>query len=97
LVHAPGNPDPDLPRNEHTAAVPDGFSLAARDVPESLQALGYIFPSDFAIDGIVRIDQLGASLWDVVRDWRGLWGRAVIYFALAAMSAFLAKRRQVHG
>jgi ABC-2 type transport system permease protein len=55
--------------------------------------VGYIFPSDFAIDGIVRIDQLGASLWEVVRDWRGLWCLAVIYFALAVISAFLVKRR----
>jgi ABC-2 type transport system permease protein len=59
--------------------------------------LGYIFPSDFAIDGIVRINQLGATLWEVVRDWRGLWWLAVIYFALAVMSAFLVKRRQAHG
>ena len=41
--------------------------------------------------------QLGASLWEVMRDWRGLWVLAVIYFALAVMSAFLVKRRQVHG
>jgi len=58
---------------------------------------GSIFPSDFAIDGIVRIDQLGASLWEVVRDWRGLWCLAAIYFALAVLSAFLVKRRHVHG
>jgi ABC-2 type transport system permease protein len=62
-----------------------------------VQALGYIFPSDFAIDGIVRINQLGASLWEVVRDWRGLWCLAIFYFTLAVMSAFLVKRRQVHG
>jgi ABC-2 type transport system permease protein len=62
-----------------------------------VQAVGYIFPSDFAIDGIVRINQLGATLWEVVRDWRGLWCLAIIYFALAVMSAFLVKRRQVHG
>jgi ABC-2 type transport system permease protein len=43
----------------------------------------------------VRIDQLGASLWEVARDWRGLWILAAIYFALAVMSAFV-KRRQVH-
>ena len=59
--------------------------------------MGYIFPSDFAIDGIVRINQLGATLWEVVRDWRGLWWLAVIYFALAVISAFLVKRGQAHG
>ena len=60
-------------------------------------AAGYIFPADFAIDGIVRIDQLGASLWEVARDWRGLWFLAIVYFALAVISAALVKRRQVHG
>ena len=74
-----------------------GFSWPREALPKSAQGLGYIFPSDFAIDGIVRINQMGASLWEVVRDWRGLWSLAVIYFALAVMSAFLVRRRQVHG
>jgi ABC-2 type transport system permease protein len=74
-----------------------GFSWPREAIPKSVQAVGYIFPSDFAIDGIVRINQLGANLWEVVRDWRGLWCLALIYFALAIMSAFLVKRRQVHG
>ena len=46
---------------------------------------------------MVRIDQLGASLWEVAHDWRGLWFLAIVYFALAVISAALAKRRQVHG
>jgi ABC-2 type transport system permease protein len=60
-------------------------------------AASYIFPSDFAIDGMVRIDQLGASLWEVARDWRGLWLLAIIYFVLAVISAAWVKRRQAHG
>jgi ABC-2 type transport system permease protein len=47
--------------------------------------------------GSFRIDQLGASLWEVARDWRGLWALAVVYFVLAVMSAFFVKRRQAHG
>jgi ABC-2 type transport system permease protein len=74
-----------------------GFAWPREAIPKSVQAVGYIFPSDFAIDGLVRIDQLGASLWEVVRDWRGLWALAVIYFALAVISAFLVKRSQMHG
>jgi ABC-2 type transport system permease protein len=74
-----------------------GFSWPREAIPESVQPVGHIFPSNFAIDGIVRIDQLGASLWEVARDWRGLWMLAVIYFMLAVMSAFLVKRRQAHG
>ena len=74
-----------------------GFSWPREAIPEHVLAAGYIFPSDFAIDGIVRIDQLGASLWEVARDWRGLWILAVVYFTLAVISAFLIKRRQAHG
>jgi ABC-2 type transport system permease protein len=58
--------------------------------------VGYIFPSDLAIDGLVRIDQLGASLWEVLHDWRGLWILVIAYFALAVFSTFLVKRRLVH-
>jgi ABC-2 type transport system permease protein len=74
-----------------------GFSWPREAIPRQVQAVGYVFPSDFAIDGLVRIDQLGASLWEVARDWRGLWLLTIIYFALAVISAFLVKRRQVDG
>jgi ABC-2 type transport system permease protein len=74
-----------------------GFSWPREAIPTSVQNIGYIFPSDFAIDGIVRINQLGATLWEVMRDWRGLWALVIVYFALAVMSAFLVKRRRAHG
>jgi ABC-2 type transport system permease protein len=73
-----------------------GFSWPREAIPAPVLKAGYIFPSDFAIDGLVRIDQLGATLWEVVRDWRGLWALAIIYFALAVMSAALVKRRRAH-
>ena len=74
-----------------------GFSWPREAIPRPALVAGYVFPSDFAIDGMVRIDQLGASLWEVARDWRGLWVLAVVYFALAVVSAHLVRRRQVHG
>jgi ABC-2 type transport system permease protein len=45
----------------------------------------------------VRINQLGASLWEVASDWLGLWILALVYFVLAVMSAALVKRRRAHG
>ena len=74
-----------------------GFSWPREAIPKTLLGAASIFPSDFAIDGIVRVDQLGASLWDVAHDWRGLWCLAIVYFTLAVISAFLVKRRVVHG
>ena len=74
-----------------------GFSWPREAMPNPVQAAGYVFPADFAIDGIVRIDQLGASLWEVARDWRGLWLLAAVYFTLAVISILLVKRRQANG
>ena len=73
-----------------------GFSWPREAIPAPVLKAGYIFPSDFAIDGLVRIDQLGATLWEMARDWRGLWALAIIYFALAVISAALVKRRRAH-
>jgi ABC-2 type transport system permease protein len=73
-----------------------GFSWPREAIPAPVLAAGTIFPSDLAIDGIVRIGQLGASLWEVAHDWRGLWALAFGYFVLAAISAHFAARRR-HG
>ena len=74
-----------------------GFSWPREAIPAPVLAAGYIFPSDLAIDGIVRIGQLGASLWEVAGDWRGLWGLAIGYFVLAVISAHLLWRKRAHG
>jgi ABC-2 type transport system permease protein len=74
-----------------------GFSWPREAIPDWAQPVGRIFPSNFAIDGIVRINQVGASLWEVGRDWRDLWILAAVYFVLAVMSVILVKRRQAHG
>jgi ABC-2 type transport system permease protein len=74
-----------------------GFSWPREAIPKPVLGAASLFPSDFAIDGIVRIDQLGASLWEVAHDWRGLWGLAIIYFVIAVMSAFVVERRRRHG
>jgi ABC-2 type transport system permease protein len=74
-----------------------GFSWPREAIPERVLAAGYMFPSDFAIDGMVRVDQVGASLWEVARDWRGLWLLAIGYFLLAVISAAVIKRRHAHG
>jgi ABC-2 type transport system permease protein len=74
-----------------------GFAWPSEAIPGPVRAVGYIFPSDFAIDGLVRINQLGASLWEVSRDWLGLWILTLAYFALAVMSVALVKRRRAHG
>ena len=73
-----------------------GFSWPREAIPKPVLTAGYVFPSDLAIDGMVRIDQLGATLWEVAHDWRGLWVLAIIYFMLAVISAASRQRRRLH-
>ena len=72
-----------------------GFAWPREALPDTAKALGRIFPADSAIDGLVRINQLGASIWEVAHDWLGLWCLALAYFILAVISAFAFKRGQL--
>src|SRR5262249_2739332 len=58
-----------------------GFAWPREGIPDPVRVAGMIFPADLAIDGIVRVNQLGARLWDVAHDWGVLWLLAVVYFA----------------
>ena len=73
-----------------------GFSWPREAIAKPVQAIGYIFPSNFAVDGIVRINQLGARLWEVDRDWGGLVLLMIVYFTLAIISARAATWRRIH-
>jgi ABC-2 type transport system permease protein len=73
-----------------------GFAWPREAIPDAALALGRIFPADSAIDGLVRINQLGASIWEVTHDWLGLWCLMLAYFALAVISALTVKRGQGH-
>jgi ABC-2 type transport system permease protein len=74
-----------------------GFAWPREAIPDAALAFGRLFPADSAIDGLVRINQLGASIWEVAHDWLALWCLALGYFALAVISAFVVKRGQRHG
>jgi ABC-2 type transport system permease protein len=73
-----------------------GFAWPREAIPDAALAFGRLFPADSAIDGLVRINQLGASIWEVVQDWRILWGLALAYFVLAVISALAVKRGRAH-
>ena len=73
-----------------------GFAWPREAIPDVALALGRLFPADSAIDGLVRINQLGASIWEVAHDWLTLWCLTIAYFVLAVISAFAVKRGQGH-
>ncbi|WP_046868403.1 ABC transporter permease [Microvirga massiliensis] len=73
-----------------------GFAWPREAIPEAVQIFGSIFPVGFAIQGLVRINQLGANLAEVSNNWRGLWLLILAYFVLAVVSAHLVIRRRAH-
>src|SRR6185312_7529943 len=57
-----------------------GFAWPREAIPDAAIALGRLFPADAAIDGLVRINQLGADIREVAHDWVWLWCLALTYF-----------------
>jgi hypothetical protein len=49
-------------------------------IPPLLDAMRRVFRGESAIDGLVRINQMGATLSQVRGDWLYLWLLAAIYF-----------------
>lgn len=72
-----------------------GVAWPLEAVPDILRLASSIFPSTFGIDGLVRINQMGASLADVAADWRALWALALAYALLAVAAGRRASWRTV--
>jgi ABC-2 type transport system permease protein len=71
-----------------------GVAWPLEAIPETLRAMSRAFPSTSAIDGLVRINQMGATLHDVSRDWANLWILTGIYAALAVLANSLWSTRE---
>jgi ABC-2 type transport system permease protein len=75
-----------------------GVSWPVEAIPDALRSASRIFPSTSAIPGFVRIDQMGATLHDVWRDWTSLWALTVVYGLLAvAAGRLFVKERAADG
>jgi ABC-2 type transport system permease protein len=66
-----------------------GVSWPAEALPGFLRQARELLPSVNAIDGMVRINQMGASVAEWRPDWAGLWALTFLYFAVAATLAHL--------
>jgi ABC-2 type transport system permease protein len=71
-----------------------GVSWPVEALPNALRQASRIFPSTSAIDGLVRINQMGASLHDVSTDWVSLWILTGVYAALAILMTKLFNREE---
>ena len=97
LVHAAGERDYRSDGNQPAAVFHGGLRLAARGNSRGGAGVRPAFPRRHrAIDGLVRINQLGANIWEVAHDWFGLWCLAIGYFVLAVISAFMLQRGPRH-
>ncbi|HMG49126.1 MAG TPA: ABC transporter permease [Inquilinus sp.] len=67
-----------------------GVAWPTEAIPPALRAASVIFPSTSGIDGLVRVNQMGATLADVSRDWARLWILAGVYAVLAIAAARIA-------
>lgn len=60
-----------------------GIAWPPEAIPPVLQKLSLAIPSTSGIDGLVRLNQMGAAFSDVLPSWERLWLLAGIYAALA--------------
>ena len=73
-----------------------GVSWPVEAIPPAMRFVGQIFPSEHGIDGLVRINQMGASLADVAHDWLGVLALMLAYFVLAVSSTGIRRRRAAY-
>ncbi|CCM79422.1 ABC transporter permease [Rhizobium mesoamericanum] len=72
-----------------------GFSWPTEAIPPFLHAVATLLPSTSAINGMVAISQLGASIPDVRQPFLTLWILAAIYTVIAILLESRSRRTMV--
>ena len=62
-----------------------GFSWPVECIPEWLRTLSLLLPSTPGISGLIKMNQMGASLQEVKSEWWMLWGQCALYFVFASI------------
>jgi ABC-2 type transport system permease protein len=62
-----------------------GFSWPSEAIPPFIRLVSHVVPSTSAIDGFVKLSQLGAPLSAVTPEFLTLWCLALVYNALAVL------------
>ena len=57
-----------------------GISWPQSNIPAFWQGVAWIFPSTFGVRGFLRISSMGASLADIITEFRALWIQVAVYF-----------------
>jgi ABC-2 type transport system permease protein len=69
-----------------------GIAWPVEAIPPWLHTISLVFPSTSAIDALVRVNQMDASLADAATDWARLWILVALYLVLAVSAAKLSIR-----
>ncbi|MDH2385498.1 ABC transporter permease [Bradyrhizobium sp. CER78] len=69
-----------------------GFAWPVEAMPTAVKWLAKLLPSTLAIDGLVDVAQLGASLSDVRSEFLGLWLLVAAYAGIAVIVEFNKRR-----
>ena len=62
-----------------------GISWPGASIPLFWEIFSWLFPSTFGINGFVRINTMGATLYDVKTEYAALWLQACIYFVTTCL------------
>jgi len=72
-----------------------GFAWPAEAIPQVIRTVAVLLPSSLAIDALVNVAQLGATLPDVRNELLGLWLLAALYGGIAVLFEFRRLRQSV--
>lgn len=72
-----------------------GVAWPLEAIPPLIRAASFVLPSTSGIDALVRVNQMGASVADVFKDWLRLWILVAVYAILAILAARIASRWRV--
>jgi ABC-2 type transport system permease protein len=62
-----------------------GVSWPQSNIPGYWQGVSWLFPSTFGCRAYVRVNTMGATLYDVAAEYRILWIQVAAYFTLACV------------
>ena len=69
-----------------------GVSWPQSSIPGFWQGVSWLFPSTFGIRAFIRVNEMGATLSDIMPEYQVLWIQTAVYFVLAC----LVYRYQIH-
>jgi ABC-2 type transport system permease protein len=72
-----------------------GVAWPPEAIPLVLRNLSIIFPSTSGIDGLVRVNQMNATLTDVWQDWTRLWILTGVYAGLAMIAGRFGTAKEI--